>query len=84
MSDAAGSFGWRLTGDGCWYVTVAAEGYASVTTLPFQGENALQDLTIALSVAQKSYLPLVATSQAALAVEEAESWSEEQMRPQAE
>ena len=84
QSDDAGGFGWRLTGDGCWSVTVAAEGYASVTTLPFQGENALQDLTIALSVAQKSYLPLVATSQAALAVEEAESWSEEQMRPQAE
>ncbi len=86
QSDDAGGFGWRLTGDGCWYVNVAAEGYASVTTLPFQGENALQDLTIALPLAQKSYLPLATTSQTALATEseETESWSEEQMRPQPE
>ena len=86
QSDDAGGFGWRLTGDGCWSVTVAAEGYASVTTLPFQGENALQDLTIALPLAQKSYLPLATTSQTALATEseETESWSEEQMRPQPE
>jgi 5-hydroxyisourate hydrolase-like protein (transthyretin family) len=82
-SDSAGSFGWRLTGDGCWYVTVAAEGYAAVTTPIIQGESALQDFTVALSLAQKSYLPLAVTSQAALAVEdtEAESWSEEQTLP---
>jgi hypothetical protein len=67
-------------------VTVTAEGYAPVTTALVQGETALQGLTVALSPAQKGYLPVVASQQdtTTSADEEAESWTAEQMRAEPE
>ena len=58
QTNNAGHYGWDVA-EGCWYVTVEAEGYASLVSPVVGVPPEVTDLDLALTPVKRIYLPLV-------------------------
>lgn len=58
QTNSAGHYGWDVS-EGCWYVTVRAEGYASVVSPVVGVPPEVTDLDLALAPVERVFLPLV-------------------------
>lgn len=57
-TNSVGHYGWDVA-EGCWYVTVKAEGYASLVSPVVGVPPEVTDLDLALTPIERIYLPLV-------------------------
>lgn len=58
QTNAIGYYGWDVS-EGCWYVTVAAEGYATLISPVVGVPPAVTDLDLALTPIKQIYLPAI-------------------------